>query len=369
MSKIKVLIVGAFPPPNIKVFGGVLTSCQALLDSSFPSRFDLVLVDSTQITNPPPNFAFRTLLALHRLIIFFSKLIFEKPQVVILFCSPGASILEKGVMARVSRLFGITVFFFPRGAEIIKTAVNSTFHRVWISYSIKGASHFLCQSQVWQRFATEVLQFSQNNALIVPNWTASNRLLAIGEQRRKPVVTHFPQLLFLGWLEREKGIFELLEACSQLSSFYSFRIVFAGKGNAEQDAKEFVSKKKLTDIVGFAGWVQGGDLEALFSESDIFVLPSWSEGLPNSMIEAMAAKIAVVVSSVGSIPDYVTDGQEALLVPPKNVGALTQALDRLLRDSVFREELAKRGHDFARNNFALETSVDILAKHIEDSIE
>ena len=369
MPKNKILIVGAFPPPDRKIFGGIVTSCQSLLESSFASQFDLILVDSTQISNPPPGVTLRGLLALRRFLIFLHKLISEKPQVVILFTAVGASVLEKGVMAWISRVLRIPVFIFPRGAALITTVANSNLHRIWVSAAMWGATHFLCQGPSWQRFATEMLAFPLDRAPIIPNWTATNRLLSIGEQRASTSATQIPQLLFLGWLEWEKGIFELLAACQALSPLYPFRLVIAGRGHAESDARALVAGSNLAGVIEFAGWVQGEALDALLSASDIFILPSWAEGLPNAMIEAMAAKMAVVVSAVGNIPDMITDGHEALLVPPKDVQSLKQAIERLLVDKSFREELAKRGHTFAHDNFAVEPAVAKLAAVVEAAIE
>lgn len=369
MSKNKILIVGAFPPPERKVFGGIVTSCQSLLDSSFARQFELILVDSTQISNPPPGVALRGLLALRRFLIFLQKLIFEKPQAVILFTAVGASVLEKGVMAWISRVLRIPVFFFPRGAGLITTVADSNLHRLWVSASLKGATHFLCQGPAWQRFATEVLAFPLDRAPIIPNWTATNRLLAIGKERVSTSAAHIPQLLFLGWLEHEKGIFELLDACQILSPLYPFRLVIAGRGHAEPEARTLVEGSNLAGVVEFAGWVQGEALDALFSASDILILPSWAEGLPNAMIEAMAAKLAVVVSAVGNVPDLIADGHQAMLVPPKDVQPLRQAIERLLVDKAFREELAERGHTFAQDNFAVEPAIAKLAAVIEAAIE
>jgi glycosyltransferase involved in cell wall biosynthesis len=122
-------------------------------------------------------------------------------------------------------------------------------------------------------------------------------------------------------------------------------------------------------MVEFAGWVQGETLDALFASSDILVLPSWAEGFPNAIIEAMAAKLAVVVSAVGNVPDLIVDGREALLVPPKEADPLRRAIERLLVDKNFRLELAERGHAFARDNFSVEMSVNKLTTAIEFAIE
>ncbi len=367
-SKNKLLIVGGFPPFGLKIFGGVVTSCKALIDSSFSKQFDLILIDSTQISNPPPGGAIRALLALRRFLRFAGQMIARRPNAVLLFTSSGASVLEKGLMAWTSRLFRIPVFVFPRAAVLITTFGSSRYHRFWISCSLKGATHFLCQGPAWQRFATDELGFSKKRAPVIPNWTATNRLFAIGEQRVPKNLEEPLQLLFLGWVEREKGVFELLEACAALAANHPFTLVIAGCGHAEVEARDFVRTRNLDEIVKFVGWVEGDAKEVLLSESDILILPSWAEGLPNAMIEAMAVKIAVVVSAVGNVPDFITDGKEALLVPPRSVPPLQKAIERLLVDKHFREELAERGQSFARVNFAVEPAVAKLGLVIQEAI-
>lgn len=369
LTKEKILIVGAFPPPELKVFGGIVTSCRALLNSSFSTRFDLILVDSTQISNPPPPFVTRAILALRRFLSFCYKTVETRPDAVILFASSGISLLEKGAMAWFSRFLHVPVLLFPRGGRLMDMAAASKFHNFWIRCSLKGADYFLCQGPAWHRFAIDIVQFAPSRAPTVPNWTATNALLAIGSARGTRKQNDIVKLLFLGWLEKEKGIFELLHACCELAHSYNFELVIAGRGHAEAGAKLLVSTSGLAGRVRFAGWVQGRELEQLLAESDVLVLPSWAEGLPNSMIEAMAAGLAVVVSSVGNVPDVVTNGCEALLVPAKDVESLRYALQRVLGDPELRGLIAARGHAFARKNYAVETAVHVLSESVMTAIK
>ena len=362
----RILIVGAFPKPGKSIYGGNVTDGKILLESSFSSRFRLELIDSTQISNPPPGFIVRFALAMRRITIYCYLLCTKRPDAVLIFTSSGFSLLEKSMMAAIAR-YGSPVLIFPGAGEIISRAEISAINRVCVKLLFRNATHFLCQGRSWQRFATGVLGFPLARAPIIPNWTATDRLLSIGERRVTAPSGHIPQLLFLGWLEHYKGIFELLEACKALSLSHSFRLVIAGRGTAESHARAY-AESMTPGTVTFAGWVDAEFREQLLEESDIFILPSWAEGLPNAMIEAMAAKLAVVVSAVGIVPDLIADGHEALLVPPKEVGPLKQAIEHLLIDVVFREELAERGHAFARENFAVEPAVAKLTAVIEAAI-
>ena len=113
--------------------------------------------------------------------------------------------------------------------------------------------------------------------------------------------------------------------------------------------------------VTFSGWLDQAAKADLLQNCQIFTLPSWSEGLPNVMIEAMSAGLACVVTNVGTIPDYVTDGRDALMVEPKNVSALAAALQTIICDQKLRESIAKNGFRLANSSFTLENGIELLS--------
>ena len=371
LKKNKLLIVGAFPPAGTKIYGGIVTTCRILLDSSFAENFDLILIDTTQISNPPPNLAVRLVLAIKRFFSFTRALLSEKPNAVLLFTDGfGASLLEKGIMAWLARTKMIPVFLFPRGSELIHTVNASALQKAWVKAALHGGTHILCQGPAWQRFATDVMGFNKSNAPIVLNWSATSALLELGATKTATSeVFCNPTFLFLGWLEKEKGIFELLDACLDISRICQFSLVIAGRGRAEQEARDFVIANCLQDCVEFVGWVQGADKDDLLKKADVLVLPSWAEGFPNVIIEAMAAKVAVIVTAVGNVPGLITDRQEALLIPPKDSAALGRALELLLRDAELRRRLTETGYLFAQENFSVEKVGAKLALTIEQAIE
>lgn len=359
-SKPRILFVGAFPPPERLVFGGMVSSCNVLLQSSLPTAAEFVLLDSTQISNPPPSFLVRLLLAVKRFVLFLVLFESRRPDSVLLFVSVGASIVEKGAMAWYARLRGVPAFMFPRGGAVIDGCRQSRFTASWVRLAFGGARKVLCQGPAWQRFAVKQLGKTLDDAPIIPNWTATPALLAIGKRRsmHSPLPVH---LLFVGWVERKKGIFELLDACRQLRGTHSFTLEIVGEGNASAAAKAYVAEHGLEDRVRFRGWLLGKELEDVFANSDVLVLPSWAEGLPNAMIEAMAAKLAVVVSAVGNVPDVVTDGREALLVPPQDVPALTEALDRVIGDAGLRSRMGDAAFSLASSHWGVEQAVRRIA--------
>ena len=148
----------------------------------------------------------------------------------------------------------------------------------------------------------------------------------------------------------------------------SFVLDIVGEGGYSEKAREIVFKFGIENKVNFRGWLKEKDLENIFEKSDIFVLPSWNEGLPNAMIEAMATKLPVVVTSVGNIPDIVTDGIDALLVPPKNINALEHSLLKLIDSPSLRQELGNSAFLLAKSEWGVDQAIDKLMSVINSDI-
>lgn len=366
--RLRILIVGAFPPPGREIFGGAVTSCRALLESSLPARADLILLDSTQISNPPPTFAIRLVLAVRRFLTYLVQFERKRPDAVLLFTAAGASVVEKGVMAWYARFRAVPALMSLRGGPVMAASYKSRFTRAWVRLCLRGARAILCQGRAWQRFAVDVLGFQVEDAPIVPNWTATPALLAIGRNRQSATADRPVQLLFLGWVDREKGVFELIDACRRLAESSRFELNIVGEGNASDAVRNVVAQNSLRSCVRFSGWLKGPELERALAEADVLVLPSWSEGLPNVMIEAMAARLAVVVTAVGNIPDVVTDGHETVLVPSRDVVALRTALKKVIDEPDLRRQLGDAAFALAEREFSVEPAVDRILMAVGNAV-
>lgn len=360
MKKKKMLFVGAFPKKEFSVFGGIVSDCRVLLNSSLSKKFELILLDTTQVSNPPPMLFVRIVLAIKRFLIFLVLVERKKPDVLLIFASSGASFFEKGLMAWYGRLRNIPALLFPRGGALIEKSQRSRFTRFWVRIIVRGARKFLCQGKAWQDFAVSLCGFDVQDAPIIQNWTATKELIEIGANRVPKFKGQQIALLFIGWLERTKGIFELLESFNNLVISRRGRISLniVGEGNASKKAREVCHKFGIEDSVNFLGWLHGKDFQDVLKKSDIFVLPSYTEGLPNAMIEAMAAKIAVVVSSVGNIPDVIRNKENGLLIPSRNSSALTEALNILLDNNKMMNAITEKAFIEAYQLFTPEIAAE-----------
>lgn len=167
-------------------------------------------------------------------------------------------------------------------------------------------------------------------------------------------------VLFLGRLAPDKGIFDLLEAVSQLrAAVPDVRLVCAGEGGRIAVARH-AERLGIADAVKFTGWVGPSGKRALFDAAAAFALPSYCEGMPVSLLEAMAAGVPVVASPVGGVPEVVTDGVTGYLAAPGDVATLARALRKLLIERDAAARLGAAGRETTRLRFAPERALPRL---------
>jgi len=162
-----------------------------------------------------------------------------------------------------------------------------------------------------------------------------------------------PLAVCVGQLAREKGHLYLLAAWAQVRERVSdATLVLVGDGPLRAELEAAARRYGVADRVRFLG--RRHDAHRLAGCADLCVLASLTEGMPNALLEAMAAGRAVVATRVGGIPDLVEDGHTGLLVPPAQPAALAEALVALLLDPARRAQLGEAGRRRAQERFATE---------------
>lgn len=154
-------------------------------------------------------------------------------------------------------------------------------------------------------------------------------------------------------LDLKKGFEYLLRAANELrGSFPELKVVIVGEGPDRSEIEGMIQRLGLQSSVILAG--QRSDMPAVYAAMDVFVLPSLNEGLPMTILEAMAASKPVIATRVGAIPKVIQDGETGLLVDPGDSDGLRNALARLLTDSGLCSRLGAEGHDWVSRNYTSE---------------
>ena len=167
-------------------------------------------------------------------------------------------------------------------------------------------------------------------------------------------------VLFLGGVGlRRKGAFDLLEAIHRVNEsnpLLSLRVIIAGYGEIDE-ARSWIATRGLSDTVEVPGWIERDKKDRLLRQAHIFVLPSYHEGLPISLLESMASGLPTIVTPVGGIPEAIQNEHNGLLIQPGDVGGLSEALQRLLGQRSLRERLGRQAQQTVLEAFDLPVAV------------
>lgn len=162
-------------------------------------------------------------------------------------------------------------------------------------------------------------------------------------------------------LRKQKALDVFLKAAKLVSdSVEDVKFLIVGDGVLRNDLEKLCNTLGLTDKVIFAGF--RNDVLEIINNLDVFCLSSDYEGLPISLLEAMANNTPVVVTSVGGIPELIRDGYNGILVPPQNEARLASALIKVLTDESLREALKNNAYNSVIDNF---NNIIMAKKHLE----
>ncbi len=163
------------------------------------------------------------------------------------------------------------------------------------------------------------------------------------------------RILFLGVLIQRKGVEDLLRAFAKIKP-EKWRLVLSGSGPEEESLKKLAKNLGIGDRTDFPGWIDGQRKRDLLESSQILALPSYNEGLPIAILEAMSFGLPVISTTVGDIPAYVRNGENGILVSPGDRDALARALSALTSDEEMWRKYSRNARitieaDFDENHF------------------
>lgn len=170
---------------------------------------------------------------------------------------------------------------------------------------------------------------------------------SLGEIRKKYKLTEGGIVLFTGRLIDEKGVKYLVKAASRIKS----QIIIAGDGPQKKKLQDMVKEKKLGNV-RLTGYIDHDTLIKLYYVADVFVAPSvWDDPMPLTIIEAMAAKLPVVVTRKGGIATAVKDGSTGFFVNTRNASDIVMKVNRLLEDKALRRKVGERARSEVLKKF------------------
>lgn len=265
-------------------------------------------------------------------------------RIVHVHSSSDTSFWRKRIFINLAKMFGKKVIFHCHGGDFHE--FTSKHHKA-VTKTIAKCDCIIALSESWKKWFEET--FNHRNIVVIKNVIALPHVQKI---KHDDFV-----LLFLGRLSERKGIYDLIDVLAQHKAEFDgkVKLLFGGDGEVEQ-VKELLKKHNLTGIAEFQGWVAGEEKEHLLNIANAFILPSYTEGLPISVLEAMSYSLPIISTTVGGIPEIVKNGVNGYLIEPGDKEAMYNAIRSLMSNKQLRDEMGKK-------------SDKIVQAHLPDYVE
>ena len=244
-------------------------------------------------------------------------LLHKEIRIVHVHGSSGASFWRKRIFIYIAKLFNKKVVLHMHGGRF---GDFSKEHRNAVKKTLDKCDAIIALSEYWKKFFQ--LEFNCKKVEIIKNVITAPSIMP----KDHKVFT----LLFLGLISRNKGIYDLLDVIEEHKNEFIGNLKLKVGGNGDvNNLIQLITKKGIYDIVSYEGWVSGDKKTELLNESDVYVLPSYKEGLPISILEAMSYSLPVISTCVGGIPEIILNGENGYLINPGDKEALYDAINKL----------------------------------------
>jgi glycosyltransferase involved in cell wall biosynthesis len=340
----KILMVG----PDLSFHGGVAEFQRIYLSEWNATGYSIKHVGTVKRGTKVRKFA----TAAGALVQFIGQTITWKPDLIHVHFSVSASFYRKALFIIIAKFFGKPVIMHSHAPNFDAFFSRSgALSQQFILYILRRAELIIAVSESWRRYFAALLPNVRivriYNSLPPPNLPVAS-IPAIGT----------PYILFLGQLCERKGTADLLDAFEIVArDFDDVELWLAGDCEVDR-IEERVAQSIYKDRIRLLGYIVNVEKDRILDGATVFCLPSYAEGLPLAILEAMAFAKPIVSTSVGGIPELVDDGKSGYLTEPGDVEQLANKISQLLRDRHSRKLLGLA----ARRRFEAQFSIGTMMR-------
>lgn len=241
--------------------------------------------------------------------VLFQLIVNGKLKIIHLHVAADASFKRKSIFVSLGKLFNKKIILHMHAADFVEYYEQRA-DKVWVNKIINKCDKLIVLSNSWREYFLTI--GIDNDKIYV-----LNNIIPFPKIKNKRLKSDRLNLLFLGEIGKRKGVYDLLDVLYDDINYYSDKIFLRIGGNLEEEKiQNYIHKKKLSDFVSFEGWIKGNEKVDILNWEDIFILPSYNEGLPISILESMSYGRPIISTNVGGIPEVVIDKLNGLLVTP-----------------------------------------------------
>lgn len=329
MSPIKITMLGE----SLERQGGIVSVQKLILEEATEATSDIKF---THITTLPNGSAPQKVLVFVQAIgELFWNLLNKKADLIHVHVSERGSAFRHSITSVICWLFKKPLIIHAHSADFhLFYSELPQLLKQWLSWSFRKCTRFIVLSDSWKKFYIENLGLKPEQVIVLPN------AVRIPAQIPQHVDSNQVFFLFLGRIGQRKGAFDLINAFASLPAQEKSKakLTMAGDGDVEK-ARSLIQTLNLVDHITILDWVDKEKRDELLAKADVFVLPSYNEGLPMALLEAMSWGLAVITTKVGGIPEVVTQNQNGLLLNPGDIQQLSEAMQSLIADNNLRISL------------------------------
>ena len=281
-------------------------------------------------------------------------------DVAMLAAEIGRSVAPRSEWGWSFTMHGPTEFYDVRHFRLAEKIESARFV-VCISDFARSQLMGLCEPDLWERLHVVHV------GIPIDRFTPADPVPAANGNGASNGNGHRPTVLYIGRLVPEKGQAVLLEAVAELARRGTdVEVALAGEGSLRVDLEAKAGRLGIADRVRFLGAVGQDELHRLYEGAAIFCLPSFAEGVPVVLMEAMAMGLPVVTTSIAGIPELIEDGRSGVLVAPGRPDRLADSLAALAADGEMRRRLGEGGREAVQRGFDCEATAaqlrDVFAR-------
>ena len=243
------------------------------------------------------------------------------------------------------------------------TYAHDIFDMPATNYPIKSklAKKHITVSEYNKRFLVEKFGVAENDIQVVVSGIDFEQVAACAKKADPTLPAGKRTILCIARLSKEKGLDVLVQACKRLvDSATEFQCVIVGDGVERQRLETLIRRTGLSEKVLLVGYQSQPQVFEWFNKADVMVLPSYSEGIPLSLMEAMAFRVPVVASDICGNPELIKSGENGFLMPAGDDGGFAERIKEILENEGLRDAFVKKGYETVYREFNLDTQVDKL---------
>lgn len=338
-KKINVLMIG----PARSVKGGMTSVVDEYYEAGIDKLVNLKYIETINDKNIISKF-----IAERKGFIEFKKNI-DKFDLVHIHMASYRSAFRKAKYIRIAKKYNKKIIAHMHGGEfkVFLSKCNKK-QKKYIINALNMCDIIIVLSDEWKEFYSKYC--NSNKIKIVYNGTV------IPKKINKDY--NNDRALYLGKFCNGKGIYDLIDAVENISKKYKSFVIYAGGDGEISSVKKIVNEKNLKKYIKVLGWIDKDKKEKYLRECSIFILPSYNEGMPMSIIEAMAYKNAVISTNVGGIPQVIDNNKNGILIEPGDKKQLYNSIEKLIKDKKFKEKIGNAGYEKANSKFNIENNIN-----------